>query len=176
MLKARKGRAAMNEKRHARFAAVLSLCLGGGALGCGGPTSNPTPMPTAETWFVVPVLCSNCLGLTDVQVDRSVSPPRARLQVGTRTGVRAAAKAGCGADASSPLSIERWEASDPTVVRVEATAPDSAIVTAVAVGTSRLTAERRLPAGGTSLSGLRDSFRADPPCPAQPELLLEVVP
>ena len=166
----------MKGTRQARLAAALALWLGGGALGCGGSASNPTPTPTAETWFVVPVLCSNCPGLTDVQVDRTLSPPRARLKVGTRTSIRAAAKAGCGADASSPLSIERWEASDPAVVRVEATAPDAAIVTGVAVGTSRLTAERRLPAGGTSLSGLRDSFRADPPCPAQPELLLEVVP
>jgi hypothetical protein len=166
----------MNEKRHPRFAAAFLLCLGGGALGCGGSASNPTPTPAAEIWFLVPVLCSSCPGLTDVQLDRTVSPPRARLQVGTRTSIRAAAKAGCGADSSSPLSVESWVASDPAVVRVEATAPDSAIVTAVAPGTSRLTAERRLPAGGSSLSGLRDSFRADPPCAAQPELLLEVVP
>ena len=166
----------MKKRRHAGLAAALFLGLGGGAIGCGGSASKPTPMPTAETWFVVPVLCSNCPGLTDVQVDRTTSPPRARLKVGTRTSIRATAKVGCGGDATGSLAIERWEASDPAVVRVEGTAPDAAIVTGIAVGISRLTAERRLPAGGTSLSGLRDSFRADPPCPAQPELLLEVVP
>ena len=165
--------------RHRRLCDVLpggALALAASLAACGGPLSSPTPTPTLETWFVVPVLCSNCPGLTDVQVDRTTSPPRARLKLGTQTSIRATAKVGCGGDASASLAVDRWEASDPTVVRVEASGPDSAIVTALAAGTSRLTAERRLPGGATSSSGLRDSFRADPPCPAQPELLLEVVP
>jgi hypothetical protein len=155
---------------------ALAFAIGtAGVVGCGGSTSSPTPTPRVETWFVVPVLCANCPGLTDVQVDRTTAPPRARLKVGTRTSIRATAKVGCGGETPEPLSITRWDASDPGVVRVEPSGDDSAIVSAVAAGTSRLTAERSLPGGGTSVGGLRDSFRADPPCPAQPELLLEVV-
>ncbi len=165
------------EGRRFAVAGGMALLAGIGALaaGCGGSASSPNPTPTVETWFVVPVLCSSCPGLTDVQVDRSTVPSRARLPLGARTSVRATAKVGCGGDSSGSLAITRWEASDPAVIRVEPASDDSAIVSALAVGTSRLTAERRLPGESASLGGLRDSFRADPPCPAQPELLLEVV-
>jgi hypothetical protein len=72
--------------------------------------------------------------------------------------------------------IAAWSASAPAVVSIEPSGGESAIVRAVGVGTSRLTAERVLPSSASSQGGLRDAFRADPPCTAQPELLLEVVP
>ena len=92
------------------------------------------------------------------------------------TSIRAVAKVGCGTEEVGTLQIRRWSTSSPGVVTVEPSSGESAIVTATAVGTSRITAERVLPDGTLSQSGMRDSFRVDPPCPAQPELVLEVIP
>lgn len=158
------------------LAALLALV----AIHCGDSTSSPTPQPTPtpqiETWFLAPVLCANCPGLTDVTVDRTTTPAQARLSVGQLTSIRAVAKVGCGTEEPGLLQITRWDVSDPNVVKVEPSSDESAIVTALATGTSTVTAQRRLPDGTLSLGGLRDSFRADPPCPAQPELVLDVVP
>jgi hypothetical protein len=167
-------------KQHPALDATVVALLGILAVHCrdsgSGPTPEATPTPVVETWFVIPVSCPGCPGLTDVVVDRTTTPPHAELGVGKLTSIRAVAKVGCGTEQSGLLKITRWEASDPRVIKVEASGDESAIVTALAVGTSRLSAERVLPNGTLSMGGLRDSFRADPPCPAQPELLLEVVP
>jgi hypothetical protein len=157
---------------------LVAALLGTLAVHCGDSASGPTaePTPAAETWFISPVLCSNCPGLTNVEVDRTTTPPHAKLGVGTLTSVKAIAKVGCGTEQSGLLKITRWEVSDPRVIKVEASSDESAIVTALALGSSRISAERILPGGTVGMGGMRDAFRADPPCPPQPELLLEVVP
>jgi hypothetical protein len=150
------------------------------AIGCGGGTaSGPTPPGTAlpESWYVFTGMCSNCPGLTNVEIDRSVTPHRARLAVGRLTGLRAVAVDGCGTDQLT-LQIDRWIVSDPSVVKIEPSSSESAIVTALKPGLSRVTAERRLPDGTVVQTGLRDAFVPTPPaqCAPLPELVLEVVP
>jgi len=146
--------------------------------GCGGrSTSSPTPEPTpaVESWYVSPVLCENCPGLTNVEFDRTAAPHRARIPVGALTSLRASALAGCGGE-EPMLQIERWIVGDPSVIRVEPSSSEYAIVTALKPGISSLRAERRLLGGALVLGDLEDRFgpQPSPLCTAAPALVFEV--
>jgi hypothetical protein len=154
------------------------LLLAAMGVGCGGSSaSSPTPEPTpvAQSWYVSPVLCGNCPGLTNVDFDRTVMPHRARLPTGARTSVRAVAPVGCGTD-EVMLHIVRWIVADPSVISVEPSSTESAIVTALKPGISSLHAERRLPTGALGLGELQDAFGSpeSPRCTALPALVFEV--
>jgi len=157
---------------------LIVVLLLGALTTCGESGSGPTSQPSAnqESWLFFAVQCANCPGLTNVEVDRSTSPHRGRLRVGQQTSLRAAARDGCGS-AEAQLRILRWLASEPGVIGIEPSSPESAIVTASAPGTSRLTAERQLPTGVLSQLTLKD-VGATPTtgCTALPELVIEVVP
>ena len=155
------------------------LVLSVAAVCCGGdPLARPAPEPTPrqEGAYVFTVLCANCPGLTNVEIDRSVVPHRARLAVGRITSLRAAAIDGC-RDSQATLDIVRWTVSDPSVIRVEATSRESARVTALVPGVVNVTADRRLPDGTLNRLRLRDGFAPLPPtlCSSLPALLFEVV-
>ena len=140
------------------------------------PGPGPDPVPISEIWYVFPVACSNCPGLTNVEIDRSVAPFRARLRVGQRTSLRAVAVIGCGTE-EPVLRIDRWITADPSVVGVDPSSSESAILIALSPGVTRVAADRVLPAGGRSLVGLRDPFPGGPSgCAPLPELLVEIVP
>jgi hypothetical protein len=161
-----------------RFVAVVPLSVA--MIHCGGdPLAGPAPepIPRPEGAYVFTVMCANCPGLTNVEIDRSVVPHRARLAVGRFTSLRAAAIDGC-RDFQATLDIARWNVSDPSVMRVEPTSPESAKVTALAPGVVSVTADRRLPDGTLSRLRLRDGFAPLPPtlCSSLPGLLVEVVP
>ena len=149
-------------------------------IGCGGdPVGGPAPGPSPgeEGAYVFTVMCANCPGLTNVEIDRAVMPHRARLRVGRSTSLRAAAIDGC-RDSQSTVDIVRWTVTDPSVARVEPTSSESAILTALMPGVVTVTADRRLPDGTLSRLRLRDGFAPLPPtlCSSLPGLLLEVVP
>lgn len=152
---------------------VAAVCCGGDPLAL----PAPEPTPPQEAAYVFTVMCANCPGLTNVEIDRSVMPHRARLAVGRLTSLRAAAIDGC-RDSQAALDIARWTVSDPSVIRVEPTSPESAKVTALAPGVVSVTADRRLPDGTLSRLRLRDGFAPLPPtlCSSLPGLLVEVVP
>lgn len=122
-------------------------------------------------------MCANCPGLTNVDIDRSVMPHRARLAVGRLTSLRAAVIDGCGGSQAT-LDIVRWTVSDPSVISVEPTSSESATITALTPGAVSVTADRRLPDGTLSRLRLRDGFAPLPPtlCSSLPALLFEVVP
>ena len=138
-----------------------------------GTTTNPVPEPS-ESWYVFAVQCANCPGLTNVEIDRSSTPYRARLRVGQQTSLRATARDGCGSP-ELQFVISRWQVSDPKVVSAVPSSPESAIVTALAPGTARLTATRMLPSGG-STSGVLKDVSATSGCAVLPELLIWVLP
>ncbi|HXV61259.1 MAG TPA: hypothetical protein VEK15_11235, partial [Vicinamibacteria bacterium] len=121
------------------------------------------------------MMCSNCPGLTNVEIDRTVRPFLARLAVGELTSVRAVAIEECGTE-QPMLQIVRWIVSDSSVIAVEPSSPESAIVTALNPGRSRLVAERMLPEGGLGQVGLRDPFLELSQCTMLPELVFEIVP
>jgi hypothetical protein len=164
--------------RRSRLVPVVSLSVtmfGCGSDPPGGPAAEPPSHP--EGAYVFTVMCANCAGLTDVDIDRSVVPHRARLAVGRLTSLRAAAIDGC-RDFQTTLDIARWTVSDPSVLRVEPTSSESATVTALAPGLVSLAADRRLPDGTLARLRLRDGFAPLPPtlCSSLPALLFEVVP
>lgn len=138
------------------------------------PTPQPTPM--TESWYVSPVLCENCPGLTNVEFDRTVTPHRARLPVGALTSLRASALVGCGTDEVT-LHIVRWITGDPSVISVTPSSTESAIVQGLKPGTSSLRAERQLPSGTLSLGDLQDGFEspASHRCEVLPALVFEIV-
>jgi hypothetical protein len=123
------------------------------------------------------VMCANCPGLTNVQIDRSVVPHRARLAVGRVTSLRAAVIDGC-RDSQAAVDIVGWSVSDPSVLRLEPTSSESATVTALARGLVSVSADRRLADGSLRRVRLRDGFAPLPPtvCSSLPALLFEVVP
>jgi len=170
-------RAAMRTGRLVPTSGLLLLVAIG--FGCGdNPATNPTPEPTpvAESWYVSPVLCGNCPGLTNVDFDRTVTPHRARLPVGALTSLRANALFGCGTDEVT-LHIVRWIVGDPSVISVEPSSAESAIVTALKPGLSSLRAERQLPTGALGLGDLQDGFESSelPRCQGLPALVFEVI-
>jgi hypothetical protein len=122
-------------------------------------------------------MCANCAGLTNVDIDRSVLPHRARLAVGRSTSLRAAPIDGC-RESQATLDIVRWAVSDPSVLSVEPTSSESATVRALTPGMVGVTADRRLPDGTLIRLRLRDGFAPLPPtvCSSLPALLFEVVP
>ena len=158
-----------------RAALVLSLVVGG----CGSDPAGPAPEEPfhPEGAYVFTVMCINCPGLTNVEIDRSVIPHRARLGVGRITSLRATIIGGCG-QAAGTVDIVRWTVSDPALMSIEPTSSESATVTALAPGVVSVTADRRLPDGTLSHVRLRDGFAPQPPtlCSYLPALLFEVVP
>jgi hypothetical protein len=143
---------------------------------CSDSGSMPTPQPTPveDSWFTFVVQCAACPGLTNAAIDRTVAPHRARLRVGQLTSLRAASRDGCEAPQTA-LQITRWTPSDASILKVEPSGSDSAIVTALAPGTSSITVERQLPTGGRSERGLRDAETTSG-CGRLPELVFEIVP
>jgi len=161
-----------------RFAPVLLSSVA--VIGCGGdPFAGPAPGPSPgeEGAYVFTVMCANCPGLTNVDIDRSILPHRGRLAVGRSTSIRAAAIDGC-RYSQTTLDIVRWTVSDPSVVSLEPTSSESAILRALRPGVVSLTADRKLPDGTLSRLALRDGFAPLPPtvCSSLPPLLLEIVP
>jgi hypothetical protein len=153
-------------------AALSSVVLA--ACGDSGSTPTPQPTPVEDSWFTFVVQCSGCPGLTNAAIDRTVTPHRARLRVGQLTSLRAASRDGCEAGQNA-LQITRWVPGDPSVLKVEPSGSDSAIVTALAPGLSSVTVERQLPSGGRSERGLRDA-QTTSGCGLLPELVFEIVP
>lgn len=138
------------------------------------PTPQPTPTPAQDTWYTFVVQCSNCPGLTNAQIDRTVTPYRARLRVGQRTSLRAAVREPC-EPVQDSLEINRWIAGNGQVVQVEPSSLESAIVTALAPGTSSITVERRFPDGTLNQKNLADA-QSTSGCGPLPELVFEIVP
>jgi len=150
------------------FSVALASCQDAPVAGPAAPSASPLG------WFVFPVSCGNCPGLTDVKIDRTVVPFRASMRVGDQTSLRAAATNGC-SDYQDELDVVLWLASDPNVIRVEASSPESAIVTALAPGSSRITARRRLPSGLFSEASVGDgSAIGTTGCSALPEVVFAV--
>jgi len=156
--------------------AILVLVISGGC----GHEVTPTPPPVAQqdTWYFYPLICgvNGCPGLTNVEVDRASTPPRVKLPVGKLTSLRAKSLEGCG-QTEGQLNIRRWVASDPLVIKIEPSSNESAIVTGLTPGVSRVTAERGLPDGSVVVVGLSDPYRLETGgCALQPEFLFEIVP
>jgi hypothetical protein len=79
---------------------------------------------------------------------------------------------------SNPLAQRtrtRWIVGDPQVVRVEASSTESAIVTALSPGISRITGERRYADGTLSQKNLKDSAN-NSGCGLMPDIVFEIVP
>jgi hypothetical protein len=149
------------------------------ACGADAPTPVPSPSPV-EDWLVFAVGCSapGCPGLTAVTIDRSFTPARGRLRVGQQTSLRAVAVGGCPQFEVS-VNVRNWTASDPSVIKVEPSSFESAIVTALAPGVSAVRAERVRPDGTISSGGLRDAVQNPSEvtgCFTRPELRIEVLP
>jgi hypothetical protein len=147
---------------------------------CGhGVTTTPPPTPAPQdTWYFYPLLCgpNGCPGLTNVEVDRTSTPPRVRLPVGKLTSLRAKALEGCG-QTELQLNIRRWIVADPAVISIQPSSSESAIVTALATGVTRISAERVLPDGSVGIASLSDPLRLETGgCTPQPEFLFDVVP
>jgi hypothetical protein len=158
---------------------VSVLPLGLAAICCGSEPSAPAPEPSPrqENAYVFTVMCANCPGLTNVEIDRAVVPHRARLAVGRFTSLRAAIIDGC-RESQATLDIVQWQVSDPSVLSLRPTSPESATVTALAPGVVTVSADRRLADGTVRRLRLRDGFAPLPPtlCSSLPALLFEVVP
>jgi hypothetical protein len=159
---------------------ITAVSLAIQLIGCGGESpSGPQlhPTSTEEDAYVFTVMCDGCPGLTNVEIDRSVVPHRARLGVGRQTSLRAVSANGC-RDFQGTLQVARWIVSDPSVIELTPSSSESAIVKALRPGVADITADRELPDGTSSPIGLRDSFAPDLPsgCAALPALVLQVVP
>ena len=142
--------------------------------GCSSPTYEPPPeAPPQESWYAFIVQCANCPGLTNPEIDRTVTPHRARLRVGQRTSLRASIRDGCEAPQGA-LQIVRWTASDPQVTEVEASSSESAIVTALAPGISSIAVERQLPSGALDQRGLKDG-QVTSGCAPLPDVVFEII-
>jgi hypothetical protein len=156
--------------------ALLFVLTGGG---CGGANqSTPSPPEPRDSWYFYPVICGDpgCPGLTNVEVDRTTSPPRVTLPAGRLTSLRAKSLIGCG-QVERVLTIRRWIPENPSVIEVEPSSSESAIVTALRPGVSRVSAERVLPDGSLSTTALSDPYRLETGgCAQQPEFVFEVTP
>ena len=145
---------------------------------CGDSASKPTPQPTPtlaqDNWYTFVVQCSNCPGLTNAEIDRSTVPHRARLHVGELTSLRAVGRLSC-EPAQTQLDITRWIVGDPQVIKVEASSTESAIVTALSPGISRITGERRYTDGTLSQKSVKDS-QNNSGCGLMPDIVFEIVP
>ena len=176
---------AVSERGRAGARRTASLPRFGGVIGsvallvaCGRSASEPTPQPSPtpgpDSWYAAVVQCSNCPGLTNPQIDRTVTPRRARLSVGQLTSLRAAIREGC--EPPQPaLQVARWSVSDPLVIRVEPSSSESAIATALAPGIASITVERRLADGRLIQAGLKDA-QLTSGCAPLPDLVFEIVP
>jgi hypothetical protein len=168
----------MSSRRLFRGPLLLAVVMTA-ACGADAPTPVPSPSPQ-EDWLAFAVTCGpgSCPGLTNAPIDRSVTPARARLRVGQQTSLRAVALESC-PQFELFLDVRNWAASDPTVIKVEASSYEYAIVTALAPGISAVRAERVRPDGTISAGGLRDPIQNPAQgtgCFIRPELRIEVVP
>jgi hypothetical protein len=160
---------------------ILPVALGALAVGgaCGETTAPAPALPPMDSWYFYPVICNGCPGLTNVEVDRTSTPPRVKLPVGALTSLRAKPFANCIAQGPD-VNVIRWIASDPKIIRLDPSYPGgsegSQIVTALAPGVSRIAAVRLFPDGTTSIVSLSDPYRRETDCEPEPELLFEVVP
>jgi len=162
----------------ARFRLAGVILSGAVAAGCGESSSQPTPQPSStpaqDKWFTFVVQCANCPGLTNAEIDRSVVPVRARLRVGQRTSLRAVVRDPC-EPGQVQLDVVRWVAGNSSVVKVEPSATDSAIVTALGPGSSSITVERRYADGTLGQNGLKDA-QSTSGCGLLPDVVFEVTP
>jgi hypothetical protein len=111
--------------------------------------------------------------LTNAEIDRSTVPYRARLRVGQLTSLRAVVRFSCEPPVTQ-VDITRWIVGDPQVIRVEASSPESAIVTALSPGTSTITVERRYTDGTLGQKSLKEENNSG--CGLLPEVVFEIVP
>jgi hypothetical protein len=145
------------------------------AASCGDSASDPTPQPTPspETWYAFVVQCANCPGLTNAEIDRSNVPYRALLRVGQATSLRAAVREPC-EPAQVQLDVTRWVVGNPQVIQVEPSSSESAIVRALAPGTSTITVERRYADGALARRSVKDASGSG--CAALPDVVFEILP
>jgi hypothetical protein len=157
---------------------LLGLLFALAGWGCGEKAvQTPSPPEPQDAWYFYPLICGGgCPGLTNVEVDRTTTPARVRLPQGRLTSLRAKSLVGCG-QMEVVLTIRRWIPENPAVIKVEPSSSESAIVTALMPGVSRLTAERLLPDGTLGTTALSDPYRLETGgCARQPEFLFEVTP
>lgn len=138
------------------------------------PTPQPTPTPAQDNWFSFVVQCTNCAGLANAEIDRTVAPHRARLRVGQLTSLRAVIRDQC-EPGQTRLEVTRWIANNRSVIKVEPSSLDSAIVTALSPGISPITVERRHPDGTLSQRSLKDAASTSG-CGVLPDLVFEIIP
>jgi len=94
---------------------------------CGSPIfsgTGPDRNCSNYSWAAVPDTCGGCAGYMDLIVDRSASPPQARLQAGERTFIKLVAinraPAGCLDTQQIAIpSFSGWVSSDPSVASLE---------------------------------------------------------
>ena len=154
------------------FQCVVAVLAASAVQSCGGSTTQPTP--ARDDWYALVVQCSNCPGLTNVEIDRSRVPYRARLRVGQQTSLRATSRDSCEA-AAPQLDVVRWDVDNPQVIRIEPSSTESAIVTALVPGTATVVVERRYPGGTLSRKNLKEASSATG-CALLPDLVFEIVP
>jgi hypothetical protein len=138
------------------------------------PTPQPTPTPARDNWFTFVVQCTNCSGLTNAEIDRTVTPYRAKLRVGQRTSLRAVVRDQC-EPGQTRLEITRWIVNNPSVIKVEPSSTESAIVTALSPGISPITVERRHADGTLSQKSLKDA-KSTSGCGVLPDIVFEIIP
>jgi hypothetical protein len=120
------------------------------------------------------VQCTNCSGLTNAEIDRTVTPHRARLRVGQLTSLRAVVRDPC-EPGQTRLEITRWIVNSPSVIKVEPSSTESVIVTALAPGISPITVERRHADGTLSQKSLKDAVSTSG-CGVLPDIVFEIIP
>jgi hypothetical protein len=157
-----------------RASAAAALLAAVVAASCGESRPTPLPTPGPDSWYAFVVQCAGCPGLTNAAIDRSTLPHRARLHVGEATSLRAAVRSPC-EPAQAQLQVTRWIAGNPAVIRVEPSSPESAIVTALAPGTSTVTVERRASDGTLAQKPLKDGA-STAGCAALPDVAFEILP
>ncbi len=138
------------------------------------PTPQPTPTPAQDNWYSFVVQCTNCSGLTNAEIDRTVTPYRARLRVGQLTSLRAVVRDQC-EPGPTRLEITRWIANNPSVIKLEPSSTESVIVTALSPGISPITVERRHADGSLSQKSLKDA-ESTSVCGVLPEIVFEIIP
>ena len=181
-----------------RVALVALVAVVAWAGACGGGARNPAgdecgygiglgaPACTCVSWtnYVGPSTCSDC-ALLDPDV--STSPARATVRVGQVFMVGSSVENGRpdGCNKGGWNNRPTWTAGDPSVLRLEATAPASfstATFRAIAPGTSTVTAEDLVtPSGQVERVGLtacaqRVSAGLSSECAGRVPLEIRVVP
>jgi hypothetical protein len=166
--------AAPQERRRGLWIVVSAALLAVCGKSASDPTPPPTPPTTQDSWYTGIVQCANCPGLTNAEIDRTVTPHRARLRVGQLTSLRSVVRDGCEAYPAM-LEIVGWVPADPSVLKVVSSSTESAIVTALAPGISAITAERKLSGGNLIRQDLKDP-QITSGCSSLPDVVFEIIP